>query len=468
MMDSGSATGSRWVLGLTAAASFMVALDALVITTALTTIRSDIGASVAALEWTVNAYLLSFGVLIVTASTLGDRFGRRRLFVAGVGLFSVASAACALAPTVGWLIAARAVQGVGEALVLPLGMAILMAAIPDDRRARALGLFSGVTGLAVLSGPVVGGAIVEGLDWRWIFWLNVPLGLVLIPLSLRWLAESHGRRSEVDVGKIVVLTVAVLGLMWGLVRGNSAGWTTGEIVGAFAVGLLSLAAFIGWERRTATPMLPLAWFRSGRFAWGNVAGFFLYASLFGTLFFLAQFMQVVMGYGPLGAGLRLLSWTATLFVTAPIAGALVSQTGERPLVMLGLTGQAAGMAWIARVAEPGGSYSALVPPLMLAGFGVSMAMPATQSAVLGAMSASDVGTASGTFNMLRQLGAAFGIAVLVVEFSRVGGYESVSAFSDGFSGAIGLSAALSVAGAVAGLGLPRRISSATVASQARA
>lgn len=446
----------------------MVALDALVITTALTTIRNDLGALVAALEWTVNAYLLSFAVLIVTASTLGDRFGRRRLFVAGIGLFGGASAACALAPTVGWLIAARAAQGVGEALVLPLGMAILMASIPDDRRAGALGLFSGVTGLAVLGGPVVGGAIVEGLDWRWIFWLNVPVGLLLIPLSLRWLPESHGRRSGVDGVGIVVLTAAVMGLMWGLVRGNAAGWTSGEVIGALAIGLLMLAAFIVWERRTTTPMLPLTWFHSSRFAWGNVAGFFLYASLFGTLFFLAQFLQVVMGYDPLGAGLRLLPWTATLFVTAPIAGALVSRTGERPLVMLGLTGQAAGMAWIAMVAEPGGSYSALVPPLMLAGFGVSMAMPATQSAVFGATSAGDVGTASGTFNMLRQLGAAFSIAVLVVEFSRVGGHESVSAFSDGFSGAIGLSAALSVAGAVARLGLPRRISAATVATQARA
>lgn len=444
----------RWVLALTSAASFMVALDSLVITTALSTLRTDLDASIASLEWTVNAYLLSFAVLIITASALGDRYGRRRLFAWGIGLFTVASAACAVAPGVGWLIAARTIQGVGEALVLPLGMALLTAAYPADKRAGALGIFSGVTGLAVLGGPVVGGAIAEGLDWRWIFWINVPIGLALIPLVLGRIHESVGARSAIDVPGVALVTGSTLGLMWGLVRGNSAGWGSLEVLATLIAGGALAFAFVAWERRASQPMLPLAFFRSRAFTRGNAASFFLYASLFGTLFFLAQFLQTAQGYGPLGAGLRLLPWTATLFVTAPIAGSLINRIGERPLITLGLGLQAIGMAWISLVATPDAAYRLLVPPLIVAGVGVSMAMPAVQNVILGAVPSGDAGKASGTFNMVRQLGAAFGIAILVVAFATAGGYGSAQAFSDGFVPAIGASAALSFLGAVAALGLP--------------
>jgi len=244
-----SKTASRWVLALASVASLMVALDTLVVSTALTTIRSDLGASIEQLEWTVNAYNLSFAVLLMTAAALGDRFGRRRLFAAGLGLFVASSAACALAPGVGWLIAARAVQGVGAAFVMTLALALVSAAFPPERRGSALGVFFGVTGLAVGSGPVVGGAIAEGLAWEWIFWLNVPIGLVLIPLVWRRIEESFGGDTGIDVQGLALVTGGALGIVWGLVRGNAAGWGSVEVVGSLVGGVLVAGAFVAWEPR---------------------------------------------------------------------------------------------------------------------------------------------------------------------------------------------------------------------------
>jgi EmrB/QacA subfamily drug resistance transporter len=447
-------TTRKWVLALASVASLMVALDALVVTTALSSIRRDLGASIEQLEWTVNAYTLSFAVLMMTAAALGDRFGRRRWFAGGVWLFTGASAACALAPGVGWLIAARAVQGAGAALVMPLALALLSAAFPPERRAAALGVFSGVTGLAVLGGPVVGGAITQGIAWEWIFWLNVPIGLVLAPLALRRMGESYGPNARLDVVGLVLVSGGVLGLVWGLVRGNAAGWGSLEVVVSIAAGVVALAGFVLWERRAAAPMLPLGLFRARAFSAGNAAIFFMTASLFGAVFFMAQFLQIAQGEGPLEAGVRLLPWTATLFVVAPLAGARIERFGERPFVACGLLLQAAGMAWIALVATPDVAYGALVAPLVLAGTGASMTIPAAQSAVVGAVPRSQIGRASGTFSALRQLGGAFGIAILVAVFASAGDYASPSAFVDGFAPALAISAGLSLCGAVAGLAIP--------------
>jgi EmrB/QacA subfamily drug resistance transporter len=442
-----------WVLALTSVASAMVALDSLVVTTALSTIRRDFGASIEQLEWTVNAYILSFAVLLMTGAALGDRFGRQRLFAAGIGQFVAASAACALAPDIGWLIAARAVQGAGAALMMPLAMALLSAAYPPEMRARALGFFSGLTGLALLAGPVLGGAIAQGLSWQWIFWINVPIGLLLIPLVLTRIPESFGQDATLDIPGLALVTGAATGLAWGLIRGNSTGWSNPAIIAALAGGVLLAVAFIAWERRAPEPMLPLRFFNSRAFTMGNAASVFLYAALYGALFFFAQFLQTGLGYGPLDAGLRLLPWTATLFVVAPLAGASVSRFGERPLVVGGLTLQAIGMGWIGLIAAPDLAYVNLVAPLIVAGAGVSMAMPAAQNAVLGAVARTELGKASGTFNMLRFLGGTFGIAITVVVFTRSGGYSSAQAFTAGFSPAIGAAALLSLLGAAAGLGL---------------
>jgi EmrB/QacA subfamily drug resistance transporter len=449
-------TSRTWVLVVTSVASLMVALDALVVTTALSAMRVDLGASIEELEWTVNAYALSFAVLLMSAAALGDWFGRRRGFVVGVGLFTLASAACAVAPGVGWLIAARAVQGVGAAFVMPLALALLSAAFPPERRAFALGLFSGVTGLAVLGGPVVGGAITQGIAWQWIFWLNVPIGIVLVPLALRRLEESFGPAVRLDVPGVVLVTGGAFGLVWGLVRGNAAGWGSLEVVGSLAGGLVLVGGFVWWERRASAPMLPPALFRARAFSAGNAAAFFMFASTFGAVFFMAQFLQVAQGDGPFEAGVRLLPWTATLFLVAPLAGARVSRVGERRLIAGGLLMQAIGLGWVALIASPDVAYTGFVAPLVVAGVGVSMAMPAAQSAVVGAVAREQIGRAAGTFSALRQLGGAFGVAILVAVFASAGSYASPVAFADGFGPALGVSAALSFAGAVAGVALPRR------------
>jgi EmrB/QacA subfamily drug resistance transporter len=451
------------VLIVASVASLMVALDALVVTTALPTIRVHLGASIEELEWTVNAYTLSFAVLLLTGAALGDRFGRRRMFTTGLAIFSAASAACALAPNVGFLIGARAVQGAGAALVMPLGMTLLSAAYAPEQRARALGIFAGITGLAVLAGPVIGGAITQGIAWQWIFWINVPIGLLTIPVVLRRVDESYGPRSAPDVPGLALVTGAALGLVWALVRGNSAGWGSVEVIAALAVGALLAGAFVLWERRAAQPMLPMGLFASRPFSSSNAAIFFLAAALYGAVFFMAQFLQTVQHHGPLDAGIRLLPWTATLFIVAPITGARISRVGERPFAVAGLLLQAAGMGWIALIASPDVAYWRLVAPLVIAGCGVSMAMPALQNAVVSSVAPASIGKASGAFNMMRQLGGVFGVAILVAVFSGDGGYASAQVFSSGFTAAIGAAAALSLLGAAASAGLPQRQRSAVPA-----
>ena len=460
-------TTQKWVLALTSVASLMVALDALVVTTALSTIRTDLGASVASLEWTVNAYNLTFAVLLMTAAALGDRFGRRRLMTVGLGIFVAASAACAVSPSADFLIAARAVQGAGAALVTPLALALLSAAFPPERRAMAMGIFASVTGIAVLGGPMLGGAIAQGIDWRFIFWLNVPIGIVMIPLVLRRTSESLGPRSGVDVPGVVLVAGASLGIVWGLVRGNSAGWASAEVLIAFVLGALMLSGFVARELRADAPMLPMRLFRSRSFSAGNTATFFMTAALFGTVFFMAQFLQVVSGYGPFGAGLRLLPWTGTLFFVAPIAGSLAGRIGEKPLIVAGLALQAAGMGLIALVASPTVPYGELIAPLMMAGCGTSLALPATQNLVINSVEQDAIGKASGTYNMLRQLGGVFGTAIAVAVFAHAGGYGSPQAFSDGFVPALGVAAALSLAGALAGALLPGALRLGRAATPAR-
>jgi EmrB/QacA subfamily drug resistance transporter len=456
-MQEHNAKGSRnWTLGVTALASFMMALDAQVITTAFATIRRDLGASVETLQWTVNAYNLTFAVLLLTGAALGDRLGRRRMFAVGIFLFALASAACALSAGAASLIAARSAQGAGAALVMPLAMAILSAAFAKEERARALGIFSGVTGFALIIGPAIGGLLTENLGWRWIFWINLPIAATVIALALMRLRESFGPKVALDIPGLVMVAAAALALVWGLLRGNAAGWTSAEVMTALAGGTLFAAAFVAWELRAPAPMVPMRLFRSRAFSSGIAASLSFYAAMYGVLFLLPQFLQTALGYGPLGAGLRLLPWTATLFITAPLAGAAVNKFGERRLVVLGLSMQAAGLGWIAMIVAPGVAYSSLVAPLALAGVGVSMAMPAAQNAVMSSVTLAEMGKASGVFNMGRFLGGVFGIAALVAVFSARGAVDTPASFSYGFAAAMMLAAALSLLGAVAGLRLPAR------------
>ena len=348
-------------------------------------------------------------------------------------------------------------QGAGAALLMPLGLALLSAAFPPERRGAAIGIFSAITGLAVASGPLVGGAVVEGLAWQWIFWINVPIGLLAIPLVLTRMHESFGPDTSLDIRGLALVTGGALGLVWGLVRGNQAGWGSPEVVGvAAARRACSSRRFVAWELRAREPMLPMRFFRSRAFSAGNAAIFLTFASLFGAVFFYAQLLQTGLGYGPLGAGLRLMPWTATFMTVAPIAGALVDRIGERPFMVVGLTLQAAGLAWLALIAEPGMAYSQMLAPFIVGGVGVSMAIPAAQNSVVGSVADGAIGKAAGTNSMMRELGGVFGIALVVAVFAGAGSYASAQAFIDGFSPAILVAAALALAGAVAGLALPGR------------
>lgn len=449
-------TKQRWLLGLTSLASLMVMLDMLVVTTALHEIQRDLGASLANLEWTVSAYTLTFAVLLLTGAALGDRFGRRRLVNVGVAVFTLASAACALAPDTTWLIADRAAQGAGSALIMPNAMALLGAAFAPEQRARALGIFASITGLATLGGPLVGGAVVEGLAWQWIFWLSVPIGLLLVPLIRAHITESQRVDSRLDGRGLLLVSGAAFGVVWGLIRGNSAGWSSVEVVGSLVTGVAMAGAFVAWERRASAPMIPLEYFRIPSFSAGNLSAFLLYGSVFGTAFFLAQFLQVALGSSPLEAGVQMLPWTVTLFVVAPVAGANVRRFGERPFIAGGLALQALGFGWIGVIAEPSMAYIGLVLPMMIAGVGVSAAMPAVQNAVLSAVPSTAVGKASGTVNVMRQLGGTFGIAVLAAAFAHAGGYATPTTMGAGFGAAMFVAAVLSLLGAAVGLGTEAR------------
>ena len=443
-----------WTLAVSSLGLFMVALDTLVVTTALPVLRVDLGASLADLEWTVNAYNLAFACLLLTGAALGDRFGRRRMFAAGLALFTAASAAAALSPNVGTLIAARTVQGAGAAIVMPLTLTLISAAFPAEKRGAAIGLWGGIAGLAVAAGPVVGGGVVDGINWHWIFWLNVPLGLVLIPLGLSRLTESYGPRPKLDLLGLPLAGAGLLGLTWGLVRANSVGWGSLEVLGTLAAGAVFLVAFLAYERRAQSPMLPLGLFRHRGFSAANGVSFFMYAGLFGTLFLMAQYFQTALGSSPLQAGIRLLPWTATPMVIAPIAGSLADRFGNRPFMVAGLTMQAVGLGWVALIADTSVGYLELGTALTVAGVGTSLCFPTVANAVMSSVPMQEAGVASGTNSALREVGGVFGVAVLAAVFTRHAVYASPSAFVDGFRPALFVGAALTVAGIIAALLAP--------------
>jgi len=449
-------TALIWTFAISSVALFMTTLDNLVVTTALPVIHKDLHASLSGLEWTVNAYTLTFAVLLITGAALGDRFGRRRMFVVGLSIFTAGSAAAALAPSIDVLIAARAVQGLGGAIVLPLTLTILSAAVPAERRGLVLGAWGGISGLAVAMGPLVGGAVVEGISWQWIFWLNVPIGVVLIPLAYFRLRETYGPNDALDLPGVGLASAGLFGIVWGLVRGNQVGWGSPEIVGSLMLGFVVLGLFLLWELRTEQPMLPLRFFRNRTFSSANIASFLMFFGMFGSIFLLAQFFQTVQGYSPLQAGLRVLPWTAMPIFVAPLAGALSDRIGGRPLMATGLALQSVGLAWIAFVSTPTVAYSALVIPFILSGVGMALYFAPVANVVLSAVKPEEEGQASGANNAIRELGGVFGVAVLASVFAHYGGYGSGQSFVDGLTPAIYVGAALVAAGAVASLGIARK------------
>lgn len=458
--SSGRSVG--WTFVITSVALFMVALDNLVVTTALPVIRAELNASLAELEWIVNAYTLTFAVLLLTGAALGDRFGRRRMFVVGLVLFTAGSAFAALAGTTDALILARALQGVGGAIVTPLTLTILSAAVPPERRALALGAWGGIGGLAVAIGPLVGGAIAEGLSWQWIFWVNVPIGMVATVAAFRYLRETRGPAGGLDLVGLALASVGLLGIVWGVIHGNERGWSDATVLGAIGAGAVLVVAFLVWETRTTSPMLPLAFFRDRTFAVANGASFLMFFGVFGAVFLLAQFFQLVQGYGPFDAGLRTLAWTGMPAIVAPIAGALAGRIGGRPLLAAGLALMAIGLGWFALYATETVAYGTLVPGFVLAGIGMGLFFAPVAAVVLSAVRPEHEGKASGATNAIRELGGVFGVAILAAVFAGSGSYASPSDYMDGLIPAVRVAAAIVGVASALTLALPRRKDDAPV------
>jgi EmrB/QacA subfamily drug resistance transporter len=448
-------TRTIWTFAITSLALFMVTLDNLVVTTAIPVIRRDLHAGISGLEWTVNAYTLTFAVLLLTGAALGDRFGRRRMFAIGIGIFTLGSAAAALAPSIGMLDAARAVQGLGGAIVMPLTLTILSAAVPAERRGMALGAWAGISGLAVAFGPLVGGAVVSGISWHWIFWLNVPIGLVLVPLALLRTDESYGPFGRLDLPGLVLASTGLFGIVWSLVRGNSVGWSSPEIVAGFVVGALLVTAFALWERRTEAPMLPLRFFHNRTFTLSNLASLFMSFGMFGSIFLLAQYFQTVQGYSPFESGLRILPWTAMPMIVAPIAGAYSDRIGGQRLMGTGLALQAIGLAWIAAVTTPTTPYVDLVGPFIISGIGMGLFFAPVANVVLSSVRSEEEGQASGANNAIRELGGVFGVAVLASVFAHYGGYRSGQTFVNGMVPSVYIGAVVVALGSLAAFSIRR-------------
>jgi EmrB/QacA subfamily drug resistance transporter len=433
---------------------FMVVLDNLVVNVALPSIHRDLHASIQELEWTVNAYVLSYAVFLLTGAALGDRFGRKRMFTGGLALFTLSSAAAALAPTTAILIAARATQGLGAAIVTPLTLTLLAEAFPPQRRGVAIGVWSGISGIAVALGPLVGGAVVQAASRHWIFWINVPIGIALVPLALSRLAESHGPSRRLDLRGLALASTGLFGIVYGLVRSQSQGWTSVEVLIALGAGALLVAAFIAYELRTRDPMLPMEFFARRGFAVTNGVSLAMYFGMFGSIFFLSQYLQNVLGNSPLQAGVKLLVWTGAAMVVSPVAGFFSERYGSRPFMVVGLTLQAVALGWMATLASVDQSYASMIVPFVLAGTGMSLVFAPAANAVLSSVRAQQAGQASGATNAIRELGGVLGIAVLATVFTGNGGYASPQAFVQGLEPALWVGVAVLGAGALLAAACP--------------
>jgi EmrB/QacA subfamily drug resistance transporter len=465
-MPSTDAVASRnriWTLLIVSVGLFMVVLDNLIVSVALPSIHRDLGASIQSLEWTVNAYVLAYAVLLLTGAALGDRFGRKRMFIAGIALFTLASAGSALAPNMGLLIATRALQGVGAAVVTPLTLTLLANSFPAENRGIALGVWSGISGIAVALGPLVGGAVIQLSSWHWIFWINVPVGMALIPTALRQLQESHGGERSFDLSGLGLASGGLFGLVFGLIRAQTLGWGALEVIISLAAGVALVSAFVIQELRTPEPMLPMSFFKRRSFAVTNVVSLSMYFGMFGSIFFMSQYLQDVLGNSPLHAGLKLLVWTGSIMVVSPLAGYFSERIGSRRFMVGGLTLQAIALGWLASEASVSQSYSSMIVPFIFGGAGMALVFAPAASAVLASVRTDQAGQASGATNAIRELGGVLGIAVLSTVFTNHGSYASPQAFVNGLKPTMWVGVAVLAAGALIAFVLRFDSSAAAVA-----
>jgi EmrB/QacA subfamily drug resistance transporter len=421
-----------WVLGLTSTAYFMVVLDSVVVITALPRMQRDLHVNLSVLQWTLNAYGIAFAAGIITAAALGDRIGRRKMFNIGLTLFTLASAACGLAPNASWLIAARTVQGLGGAIVLPLSLTILTTAFPAERRGTIVGIYGGLAGLAVAMGPIIGGAVTQAIGWHWIFWINVPVGIAAAVLGLRLLPESHGAPQRLDLIGVGLVTGSVVAVVWALTRANAAGWSSAEVISTLVAGAALLVGFVRWERSAAAPLVPPRMFASRDFTFGNLTTFLMTGAIFAAGTLVTEEFQLARGYSPVSAGLRLLPFFGTPMLVSPLAGALSDRIGRRPIMVTGLTLLTAGLVWVAWRGSLGTSWVELVIALFVAGVGISMALPTVPTAVISAVTPQEIGKASGINYMSQRFGAVFAIAIGAAVFTKFGGFGTPDSVTAGF------------------------------------
>ncbi|MFE1787461.1 DHA2 family efflux MFS transporter permease subunit [Streptomyces sp. NPDC059525] len=434
---------------------FMVALDNLMVTNALTSIRADLGASVEDLQWITNAYILGFAGLLLAAAALGDRFGRKRVFVTGIVVFALTSVGGALSSSTEALVLFRALQGMSAAAVMPLSLTLLAMAVPAEKRGAAIGLWSGISGLAVALSPLIGGAITSGLDWQWIFWVNVPVAVVAVPLVLKSVSESRGAPVKLDLLGLVLACAGVVSLVWAIVNGHEKGWGSAPVVSAFAAAVVLLGAFIAWERKAAAPLLPLSFYRVRAFTLSNVVSLAVYFGMFGATFLIAQYLQTGLGHSAFVAGLWTLPWAVMPMFIAPQAGKLAAKVGAGRLMALGLAVSGVGLAWFALVVGVGISDWAFVGPFVLAGAGMGLVFAPTATVVMGAVPPQHMGKASGANTTVRELGGALGIAVLASVFAAQGDFSGQQRFVDGLVPAVWIAVAVVFVGALFALAIPR-------------
>jgi EmrB/QacA subfamily drug resistance transporter len=448
---------NRAVLALTGAALFMIVLDNLIVASALPSIERTLHAPINSAEWVLDAYILSFAVLILTGAALGERFGRRRVFIAGLAIFTAASAAGALAGGIGTLVTARAVQGAGSAILMPLTLTLLSSSFPPERRGQALGIWSAIAGLGVAAGPLAGGAITSALSWHWIFWINVPVGIAAIVLSPRLLDESYGRHEPIDTGGLALASAGLFGVVWATVRGNAAGWLSASTLGAYAAGILLLAAFVAWEARHEHPMLPLRFFRDARFTVSNGTGFLLHFAMFGAFLMVIQFLSGVRGEGPVMAGVWTLPWTVMPLIVSPIGGRLGQRFNPALPAATGMGLLALGALELALSLGQSTAPLALAPGLASIGIGIGLVLPNIAALAMGAVSGPDIGKASGTLSTARQLGSVFGVAVAVAIFQASNPALSAAATSRGVSHALAAAGVTALVGALISLTIVPRV-----------
>jgi EmrB/QacA subfamily drug resistance transporter len=439
-----------WTLGAVSLGLFMIMLDNTVVNVALPTIQRDLGARLSELEWIVSGYALTFAAFLLTGGKLADQFGRRRVFVVGLVIFAGASLACALAPSAGFLIGARVVQGVGAALMNPATLSIISATFPPRQRGTAIGIWVGVSATALAIGPLVGGLLTEHAGWSSIFYVNVPVGAVAVLAGLLLIDESKDTSQEqrLDLPGLVTSGLGLFSLTYGLIEANNHGWTSGRIVGAFAVAAILLAAFVVLELRQRLPMLDLSLFRNGTFAGANTVVLLVTLAMFGIFFFVSLYMQNVLGYSAVQAGAAFLPLTLLVVLVAPIAGRISDRVGSRALMATGMTLVATQLVYFSTLGAHE-SYWALVPGMLLGGFGMPAVMTPASAAALSGVPVDKAGVGSAVLNSSRQVGGSLGIALMgAIMVHEIGGSRSPETFVHGLSVALMVAAAIAVAGAL--------------------